>query len=168
MLSQSLTSGKGLFYEFPCSSLRNSQNCPADDWERRQPQGSCRKLNSNRSAGSLSTYWAFSAYVSTCPSSLFTSASSRKLSHYGSVTFGFCYQKLLKMPPTTQFVFACINKYSLSSHFQYSKKQFLFNLKSLFLQVIYHVDGNRRENYDDRVLKTTAAWNLNFLRKNII
>jgi len=43
-------------------------------------------------------------------------------------------------------------------------KQFLFNLKSLFLQVIYHVDGNRRENYDDRVLKTTVAWNLTLRR----
>jgi hypothetical protein len=46
-------------------------------------------------------------------------------------------------------------------------KQFLFNLKSLFLQVLYHADGNRRENYDDRVLETTAAGNLNFLRENV-
>jgi hypothetical protein len=40
-------------------------------------------------------------------------------------------------------------------------------LKSLILQVTYHVDGNRRENYD-RVLTTTSAGNLNFLRENVI
>jgi hypothetical protein len=52
----------------------------------------------------------------------FTSTSNWKLRHYGSVTFEFCYQKLLKMPPTTQFVFYCISKYSLSSNLQYSNK----------------------------------------------
>jgi len=33
---------------------------------------------------------------------------------------------------------------------------------------MYHTDGNRRENYDDRALKTTPSWNLNFLRENVI
>jgi len=33
---------------------------------------------------------------------------------------------------------------------------------------MHHVDGNRKENDDDRVLKTTPAGNLNFLRENVI
>jgi hypothetical protein len=70
MLWLSLTSGKGLFC-YSCSSLGNPQSFLEDDGERRQPQGPCRKLNPNRSAGILSVYWAFSAYFPTWPSSLF-------------------------------------------------------------------------------------------------